>query len=130
MEAPAAIGGDSGGVARGRHLMQLHLKVAAALPQLPTPEGKPFVELFAHGTLTVELYAPRGVDMQTPHSQDEVYVIARGTGSFRQGHFPDVTFGPGDVFFVPAGVEHRFKDFSDDMAAWVFFYGPKGGERE
>lgn len=110
--------------------MQVHLKVADALKQLPTAEGKHFVELFAHGTLTVELYAPKRIDMQTPHSRDEIYVIARGTGSFRQGHYPDVEFGPGDVFFVPAGVEHRFKDFSDDMAAWVFFYGPEGGERE
>ena len=32
------------------------------------------------------------------------------------------------VLFVPAGVEHRFDDFSDDFAAWVVFFGPKGGE--
>lgn len=34
----------------------------------------------------------------------------------------------GDVLFVPAGVEHRFEDFSDDLAGWVVFYGPEGGE--
>ena len=27
-----------------------------------------------------------------------------------------------------AGVEHRFENFSDDFAVWVFFYGPEGGE--
>jgi mannose-6-phosphate isomerase-like protein (cupin superfamily) len=37
-------------------------------------------------------------------------------------------FGPGDVLFVPAGVEHRFEDFSDDFVTWVVFYGPEGGE--
>ena len=109
--------------------MRGHFKLADALQQLPTPEGKRFVELFAHGTLTVELYAPRGIDPQTPHSRDEIYVIASGTGTFRHGQDKDVTFGPGDVFFVAAGVEHRFKDFSDDFAAWVFFYGPEGGEK-
>ncbi len=109
--------------------MQAHFKVAEALKRLPTPEGKRFIELFKHGTLAVELYAPRGIDPQTPHARDEIYVIASGTGTFRHAHDEDVTFGPGDVFFVAAGVEHRFKDFSDDLAAWVFFYGPEGGEK-
>ena len=35
----------------------------------------------------------------------------------------------GEALFVPAGVEHRFEDFTDDFAAWVVFYGPEGGER-
>jgi hypothetical protein len=30
--------------------------------------------------------------------------------------------------FVAAGVEHRFEDFSADLAVWVIFYGPPGGE--
>jgi mannose-6-phosphate isomerase-like protein (cupin superfamily) len=25
--------------------------------------------------------------------------------------------------FVPAGVEHRFESFSDDLAVWVVFVG-------
>jgi mannose-6-phosphate isomerase-like protein (cupin superfamily) len=37
---------------------------------------------------------------------------------------------PGEVLFVPAGIEHRFEDFSDDFATWVFFYGPEGGESD
>lgn len=36
---------------------------------------------------------------------------------------------PGDFLFVPAGVEHRFEEFTDDLAVWVVFYGPDGGER-
>jgi len=27
-------------------------------------------------------------------------------------------------------MEHRFENFSDDLAVWVFFYGPEGGEAE
>jgi len=110
--------------------MQGHFNIADALKQLPTPDGKRFIELFKHGTLSVELYAPRGIDPQTPHARDEIYVIVSGSGTFRHGHDKDVTFGPGDVFFVAAGVEHRFKDFSDNLAAWVFFYGPEGGEKD
>lgn len=62
-----------------------------------------------------------------PHDQDEIYVIAAGTGLFLQGE-NETTFAPGDVLFVPAGEEHRFTKFTDDFAAWVFLYGPRGGE--
>ena len=103
------------------------LTVRDALPRLPGPSGERYVELFRHGTLSVELYAPRGHDPQSPHTRDEVYVVVTGRGQFRNGadRHP---FEPGDVLFVPAGVTHRFEEFSDDLAVWVFFYGPEGGE--
>jgi mannose-6-phosphate isomerase-like protein (cupin superfamily) len=104
------------------------LTVTQALARLPGSQGERYVELFQHGTLSVELYAPRGHDPQTPHSRDEVYVVAEGTGWFRNGNERH-RFGPGDVLFVPAEVVHRFEEFSDDLAVWVFFYGPEGGER-
>jgi hypothetical protein len=30
--------------------------------------------------------------------------------------------------FVAAGTEHYFEDFTEDLAVWVVFYGPDGGE--
>jgi mannose-6-phosphate isomerase-like protein (cupin superfamily) len=104
-----------------------HLTLSDALAHFPGPAGERYVELLRHGTLSVELYAPRVHDPQTPHTRDEVYVVATGHGQFRNGadRHP---FGPGDVLFVPAGVTHRFEEFSDDLAVWVFFYGPEGGE--
>jgi mannose-6-phosphate isomerase-like protein (cupin superfamily) len=104
-----------------------HGALADGLGRLPTPDGKPFLVAFEHGTLSVELFAPRGVDTQQPHSRDEVYVVVRGAGFFVNG--PDRhRFGTGDVLFVPAGIVHRFEEFTDDLAVWVFFYGPEGGE--
>ena len=94
------------------------------------PMGEPrpaFVEAFARGTMSVELYAPRGTDPQKPHPRDELYFIVSGRGEFVHGERRD-TFGPGDAFFVPAFMEHRFENFSDDFATWVVFYGPIGGE--
>jgi mannose-6-phosphate isomerase-like protein (cupin superfamily) len=54
----------------------------------------------------------------------------RGTGTFVNGA-ERARFAPGDVLFVPAHREHHFEMMSesDDFAAWVFFYGPEGGER-
>lgn len=106
-----------------------YLKVLTGLEQLPGPRGERFIELFRHGTLAVELYAPRGNDPQTPHSRDEIYVIISGTGRFQHGP-QETNFEPGDVIFVPAGDKHRFIEFTDDFATWVFFYGPEGGEAE
>ena len=103
------------------------LTVADALGRLPGPAGERYVELFQHGTLSVELYAPRGTDPQTPHTRDEVYVIVSGSGEFVNDGRRE-RFGPGDLLFVPAHVEHRFEHFTDDLAMWVVFYGPEGGE--
>ena len=90
--------------------------------------GKEFILLFRHGTLEVEVYRPRGVDNQQPHTRDEVYLVIRGSGRFVFGS-ERVTFGPGDFLFVPAGVAHRFENFTEDFVVWVLFYGPEGGEK-
>ena len=101
--------------------------VAGAAALLREPGGERFIKVLEHGSMEVELYAPRVVDGQTPHRRDELYVVVSGTGEFVNGpnRHP---FGPGDVMFVLAGVEHRFEDFTDDFTVWVVFYGPEGGE--
>ena len=99
-----------------------------ALAKLAAAGGPPFVTVFRHGSLEVEVYQPVGVDHQKPHTRDEVYVVISGSGQFVSGQTRR-PFGPGEVLFVPAGVEHRFEDFTTDFATWVFFYGPEGGER-
>ena len=104
-----------------------NLTISSALSQLPTKSGEQFVNLFNHGTLEIEMYAPRGHDPQQPHTKDEVYIIASGNGWFVNGNTRH-SFEPGQVLFVAAGVEHRFEEFSDDFSTWVIFYGPEGGE--
>jgi mannose-6-phosphate isomerase-like protein (cupin superfamily) len=103
-----------------------HLPRLRAESQLPGPGGLPFVELFRRGPLSVELFAPRGVDTQKPHAQDELYIVAQGRGEFANGPVRH-EFGPGDVMFVPAGVVHRFENFTNDFLVWVVFCGPEGG---
>ena len=104
-----------------------HFNPGQALTQLPGDGGEAWRVLFEHGSLEVEIYAPRGHDPQQPHSRDELYVVISGRGFFRNGDERHA-FGPGDLLFVPAGVEHRFEEFGDDFATWVVFYGPEGGE--
>src|SRR5262245_16028684 len=95
---------------------------------VPTKDGKASASLFTHGSLDLKIYSPKGVDPQKPHSRDELYIVASGTGwFFCEGQ--RMRFSPGDALFAAAGEVHRFEDFSDDFAVWVMFYGPEGGER-
>ena len=85
------------------------------------------MQALAHGSMSVELYAPKGTDPQSPHTQDELYFIVSGTGDFVCGT-ERTRFGANMVFFVAAGEVHRFENFSADFATWVVFWGPNGGE--
>jgi mannose-6-phosphate isomerase-like protein (cupin superfamily) len=96
------------------------------LPQVPE-SGMRSVQAFQRGSLEIKLYAPRGEDPQSPHDRDEVYIVARGRGTAMIGDERQ-SFGPADALFVPAGMTHRFEDFTNDLAIWVMFYGPLGGE--
>lgn len=106
----------------------MKLSLQDALARVPGPKGERFAAVFERGSLSVEVYAPRGKDLQTPHARDELYIVAQGQGTFVCGARSD-RFGPGDFLFAAAGVEHRFVDFTDDLVVWVVFYGPEGGER-
>ena len=105
------------------------LTISNALQHLEDVEdGKGvFKELFSHGSLNIEIYKPNGVDLQQAHNRDELYVVASGSGFFINDESRE-RFETGEVLFVPAGVEHRFEDFTEDFSTWVFFYGPEGGE--
>jgi uncharacterized protein YjlB len=79
-----------------------------------------YTRLIEKAAFDVGFYRPIRFDKQTPHARDELYIIAEGNGKFRCGN--EITdFAEGDLFFVPAGVEHCFSDFSYDFATWVIF---------
>ncbi|MBP2327363.1 mannose-6-phosphate isomerase-like protein (cupin superfamily) [Kibdelosporangium banguiense] len=68
-----------------------------------------------------------GVDDQSPHTEDEIYVVTAGRATIvTPGSTAKV--GPGAVIFVPAGEDHRFVDITEDLALLVVF-GPAYGSR-
>jgi mannose-6-phosphate isomerase-like protein (cupin superfamily) len=103
----------------------IHLTDARA--RIPGPAGEHFVSVLQRGSLRLLLSLPVTPNRQAPHAQDEIYVIVRGRGVLFHDGRRDA-FEPGDVMFIAAGIEHRFEDFTEDLAAWVVFYGPPGGE--
>lgn len=106
---------------------KFHIIRAETVEQLRKNTSKEFAMLMKHGSMSIEYFTPNKVDRQTPHKQDEIYVIANGSGTFFGGG-DRVSFKSGDVIFVPAGMEHRFENFTEDFATWVIFYGKEGGE--
>jgi mannose-6-phosphate isomerase-like protein (cupin superfamily) len=108
--------------------VERQITAAAAMAQLPRAGGKRYAVLFRHGSLQLQVFAPRGRDTQRPHTRDEIYVVIKGSGTFVNGK-TRVPFKPGDVLFAAAGEDHRFEEFGEDFFTWVFFYGPEGGER-
>ncbi|MEO8937916.1 MAG: cupin domain-containing protein [Burkholderiaceae bacterium] len=113
--------------------MVLQATMAELLGRIPGgktaawPAGERFSKALAHGSMSVELYAPVGDDPQTPHEQDELYFIQTGEATLvvRNERHPCV---PGSAVFVPAGADHRFENLSADFSTWVVFWGPTGGE--
>lgn len=93
----------------------------------PVDKGRLSSLLFTHGSLQLRFYVPLKPDPQSPHDQDELYVVADGQGVLVSGddRYP---VGRGDALFVSAGVEHHFEDTSANFGTWVVFYGPHGGE--
>jgi mannose-6-phosphate isomerase-like protein (cupin superfamily) len=103
------------------------IPLAEAQKRIPGAPGAHFATFMQRGTVRVLLSLPVSPNRQTPHAQDEVYVIVRGRGVlFHRGRRDP--FEAGDFIFVAAGTEHWFEDFTEDLAVWVVFYGPSGGE--
>lgn len=87
-------------------------------------EGRPnhYVEHLRVPDLSLGTYSipAGGVDDQSPHTEDEVYVVTAGRARLvtDAGEAP---VGPGDVIFVAAGEAHRFVDVTEDLALLVVF---------
>lgn len=111
----------------------MKVSLADLLAKLPKPaaadwpDGVPFERAMAHGTMSLELFAPRGTDHQRPHDQDEIYIVVSGTSDLLlDGERTEAKAG--DAIFVRAGVDHRFAGMSEDFVTWIVFFGPEGGE--
>jgi mannose-6-phosphate isomerase-like protein (cupin superfamily) len=78
------------------------------------------VTLYHHNGMRGVLFSPGESDTQEPHSQDEVYIVMCGSGELL---YEDkiIAVDPGDFLFVPAGVWHRFINYTADLLMWAIF---------
>jgi mannose-6-phosphate isomerase-like protein (cupin superfamily) len=79
-------------------------------------------EFLRHPSMSAGVYAiPAGAaDPQSPHGEDEVYVVLAGHGAITVDGEEQVV-GPGSLVFVAREVEHRFHDVTEDLRLLVLF---------
>jgi mannose-6-phosphate isomerase-like protein (cupin superfamily) len=82
----------------------------------------PYLEFLRHESLSAGLYVlpAGGVDEQTPHAEDEVYVVLAGRATITVAG-EERPVQAGSVVFVAKDVEHRFHTIEDDLQVLVFF---------
>ncbi len=85
------------------------------------------IELLRTAQLSAGLYQVRAgsEDEQRPHLEEEVYLVLEGRGRFRMGD-EDFAVEPGNLFSVPARVDHGFHSVSEDLLLFVFYAPPEG----
>jgi mannose-6-phosphate isomerase-like protein (cupin superfamily) len=89
-----------------------------------------YVEQLRVADLSVGTYSipAGGVDDQSPHDEDEIYVVWRGRARLETAD-GSAAVAPGSVVYVPAGEAHRFTDVQEDLALLVLFAPPYGSRR-
>ena len=107
--------------------MHTRMTLQEARRRVETSDDGEYGVLLEHGSMQLGFYRPGKIDPQTPHDQDEIYIVSQGSGTFLLNGKRQA-FEAGEALFVAAGAEHRFEDYTEDFCAWVIFYGPEGGE--
>ena len=84
--------------------------------------GKLYLEFLKRESLSMGLYelSAGGAAPQSPHTEDEVYVVQSGAAMIRVGD-EDHAVGAGSIVFVAADVPHRFHSITEDLSVLVLF---------
>lgn len=87
-------------------------------------KGKPaeYLEFLNVPALNCGIYflAAGSTDMQSPHDDDEVYLVLSGKARMRLDN-AERAVGPGSLLYVGATTEHSFFEIEEDMTLLVIF---------
>ncbi len=94
----------------------------------PADGNADYVEQFRVPSMSIGTYclAVGAIDGQSPHREDEIYVVTAGRARFVSDD-GEADVKPGDVIFVPAGEGHRFIDVTEALSLLVLFAPPESG---
>lgn len=85
-------------------------------------DGARYSEFLRHASMSAGVYEiPAGApDPQTPHGEDEVYLVLAGRGRITVDG-EEQAVERGSLVFVARRAEHRFHDVTEDLRLLVFF---------
>jgi mannose-6-phosphate isomerase-like protein (cupin superfamily) len=107
--------------------VEAHSRADLLVQQLAA--DRPYLEFLRSPAMSVGLYVldEGAADGQSPHREDEVYVVLAGRSRFTAAQETrDVV--PGDTIFVAAGVPHKFHDITERLELIVVFAPPETTE--
>jgi mannose-6-phosphate isomerase-like protein (cupin superfamily) len=92
---------------------------------------KLYLEFLREPAISAGLYTLEAgsTDPQSPHTEDEVYVVLEGRAKILVGA-EDFEVKPGDTIFVPANLEHRFHSILETLKVIVVFAPAEYSRRE
>lgn len=84
--------------------------------------GSPYNEFLRVPALSSGVYTLKAgaKDLQSPHDEDEVYLVIEGRGRLKIED-RDVAIGPGSILYIKASSEHSFFEIEEDLTLLVFF---------
>lgn len=88
---------------------------------------EPYYEFLREDSMSLGRYVIRagGTDRQSPHTEDEAYVVLDGRAHVRIGD-DEYPVEVGDVVFVEKHVDHRFVNIESDLELLVVFAPAEG----
>ena len=106
-----------------------HITIAEATQATRASDGR-YHEFLRVKSLSAGIYILPGgeTDTQTPHAEDEVYIVMRGEGRVQVGD-EHAAIGPGSVVYVARDIDHRFYDYTSDLEILVIFAPAYTGRR-
>jgi mannose-6-phosphate isomerase-like protein (cupin superfamily) len=101
------------------------IKEAGAYTPPDGTEANQWIVHLSNDDLSLGTYSipAGGVDDQSPHTEDEIYVVRSGRATL-VATSGIVDIGPGSVVFVPAGERHKFTEITEDLTLIVVFAPP------
>jgi mannose-6-phosphate isomerase-like protein (cupin superfamily) len=84
--------------------------------------GEAWIEFLRAPALSMGVYAlaAGADDTQSPHTEDEVYLVVSGSGILRVEDL-DQPVQAGSVVYVEADASHHFHSITEDLTTLVFF---------
>ena len=103
-----------------------HLDAAGEYTEPTEGRTNHWIEHLRVPSLSVGTYSipAGGEDTQRPHTEDEVYVVMSGRGTFEAAG-RRVEASAGTVLYVPADEDHRFVEVAEDLTVLVVFAPPE-----